>query len=488
MKTQHIATDLISLSKEQAPEITISVEQFQAAMKTVNKQNQEMPTETMSEVETSSSEEMTDEMNLEVEGIESEAQNELEEKETDTEPVFWMNMGNIRFTETLENQLPILNATVLEITDDSLIVETSIVSPDESNKEQLTEESGEWMIQEVIENPQMMSTSESDEPMLSEEFMQTLEKTLTNQPVLVQTDGKFTNEIEIKDEVSVRSNLDNALVLGTDENNDNLIQIMDQTNSEALDATKISLSTKQTTSEAAIQTQQLSIENNELLEANSEIQVTETTLDMKTEVILDSSKPLKGDDQETPLKTETTRHQPTEITQLGQLNQMRLTPNTPQIENVKVVPQEQWVQEVEKMIVEAQDGPNPTEKVTTTRIQLTPKHLGEMDIELVLKDKGLTARLVVEEMETKQWIEQKLTQLTNQLATQEIKVEEFHIIVASSEQNGLDASFDGQSAFKQREKSSKQNPSFHQGLEEEPAQVSNKQMNRSTAGRISMWV
>jgi len=48
-----------------------------------------------------------------------------------------------------------------------------------------------------------------------------------------------------------------------------------------------------------------------------------------------------------------------------------------------------------------------------------------MDIELVLKDKGLTARIVVEHAETKGWLEQKLGELTVRLAVQNIEVTDF---------------------------------------------------------------
>src|SRR5699024_7152813 len=105
----------------------------------------------------------------------------------------------------------------------------------------------------------------------------------------------------------------------------------------------------------------------------------------------------------------------TDISASGQLTQMKLTAAQPelQMEQVKVVPQEQFVEEIQTMIVETVEGTDQVDRVTTTRIQLTPRHIGELDIEIIMKNNEITARLVVEKMETKQWLEQQLAQLTN---------------------------------------------------------------------------
>ena len=142
------------------------------------------------------------------------------------------------------------------------------------------------------------------------------------------------------------------------------------------------------------------------------------------------------------------------------------------------------------MIVEDLSDSSQVEKVSTTRIQLTPKHLGEMDIELVMKDKKLTARLVVEKAETKQLLEQKLTQLTNTLAEQDIKVEQFEVEVSSNQPGFGESSMDEQSFLKEQERAFRQRRiANNRSIEEQ--QVVSEQTERNlhaNTGRLSMWV
>ena len=184
--------------------------------------------------------------------------------------------------------------------------------------------------------------------------------------------------------------------------------------------------------------------------------------------------------------------QDTDISASGQWTQMKLSAAQPQTqtETVKVIPQEQIVQEIETMIVEDLGDGSQVEKVSTTRIQLTPKHLGEMEIELVMKDKELTARLVVEKAETKQWLEQKLVQLTNTLAEQDIKVEQFDVEVSSNHTGFAESSMDEQSFMKEQERAFKQRRIAKNRSNEEqqtvPAQT--ERNVHTNTGRLSMWV
>lgn len=184
--------------------------------------------------------------------------------------------------------------------------------------------------------------------------------------------------------------------------------------------------------------------------------------------------------------------QDTDISASGQWAQMKLSASQPQTqtETVKVIPQEQFVQEIETMIVEDLSDSSQVEEVSTTRIQLTPKHLGEMDIELVMKDKELTARLVVEKAETKQLLEQKLTQLTNTLAEQDIKVEQFEVEVSSNQPGFGESSMDEQSFLKEQERAFRQRRIANNRSTEEQ-QVVSQQTERNihaNTGRLSMWV
>src|SRR5699024_5079211 len=76
---------------------------------------------------------------------------------------------------------------------------------------------------------------------------------------------------------------------------------------------------------------------------------------------------------------------------IEQLKNLRIF--EPQTQNQKIVevPETEWVNQMESIIIEEMHSENGMDKVSTTRIQLTPEYLGKMDIELVLKEKGLTA-------------------------------------------------------------------------------------------------
>ena len=195
---------------------------------------------------------------------------------------------------------------------------------------------------------------------------------------------------------------------------------------------------------------------------------------------------------ELDVKESSDKTQNTDISASGQWTQIKLSATQPQTqtETIKVIPQEQIVQEIETMIVEDLNQFDQVERVSTTRIQLTPKHLGEMDIELVMKDKELTARLVVEKAETKQLLEQKLTQLTNTLAEQDIKVEQFEVEVSSNQPGFGESSMDEQSFLKEQERAFRQRRiANNRSIEEQ--QVVSEQTERNlhaNTGRLSMWV
>ena len=195
---------------------------------------------------------------------------------------------------------------------------------------------------------------------------------------------------------------------------------------------------------------------------------------------------------ELDVKESSDKTQNTDISASGQWTQIKLSATQPQTqtETIKVIPQEQIVQEIETMIVEDLNQFDQVERVSTTRIQLTPKNLGEMDIELVMKDKKLTARLVVEKAETKQLLEQKLTQLTNTLAEQDIKVEQFEVEVSSNQPGFGESSMDEQSFLKEQERAFRQRRIANNRSTEEQ-QVVSEQTERNihaNTGRLSMWV
>lgn len=157
-------------------------------------------------------------------------------------------------------------------------------------------------------------------------------------------------------------------------------------------------------------------------------------------------------------------------------------------ETVKVA-ESDLVQKMEVLVVEQLESTGELDNVSTTRIQLTPDHLGEMDIEITLKNNELTAKLVVEYAETKEWLEQKVAELTTKLAVQEIQVQEFEIIIAQNKQPFMDLSFEESPFFKQQEESKKQMKSLTDKVViENEVEVNTSNRNDAGAGRLSIWV
>ena len=90
-------------------------------------------------------------------------------------------------------------------------------------------------------------------------------------------------------------------------------------------------------------------------------------------------------------------------------------------------------------------------------------------------------------METKQWLEQKLSQLANSLAEQDIEVEQFQVDVAGQQSGFLESSFNG-SSFSEQQKQpfTKQNASNHIEHEKPEVERTNETINEN--GRLSIWV
>src|SRR5699024_7136149 len=154
---------------------------------------------------------------------------------------------------------------------------------------------------------------------------------------------------------------------------------------------------------------------------------------------------------------------------IEQLKNLRIF--EPQTQNQKIVevPETEWVNQMESIIIEEIHSENGMDKVSTTRIQLTPEHLGKMDIELVLKEKGLTARLVVEHADTKEWMEQKIAELTIKLSAQNIEVTDFQISITENSQNLLDTGMQGNPFSKEKEDPENQRKNLKYSSEKESA-------------------
>lgn len=119
---------------------------------------------------------------------------------------------------------------------------------------------------------------------------------------------------------------------------------------------------------------------------------------------------------------------------------------------VRRVTQEDFVYELETLFIEESEAMDSNERVSTARIQLTPEKLGKVDLQIEMQGKDLVARLVVEQKETKEWIEQQVAHLKEQLLTQEIHVKDFEVLVHQDSMH--DAMMDQQENpfFKQKQK------------------------------------
>lgn len=154
-----------------------------------------------------------------------------------------------------------------------------------------------------------------------------------------------------------------------------------------------------------------------------------------------------------------------------------------------IVAETEWVYKMESLVVDQVETSNDFEKVTTTRLQLTPENLGELEIELTLKNKELSAKLLVEHAETKEWLEQKVAELTTKLSVQDIHVQEFEVIVDQRKLPFTDLSFDENPFFKQQKESTKQKKSIMTKTSSQQEIESHTENRKETnAGRLSIWV
>src|SRR5699024_2339415 len=173
---------------------------------------------------------------------------------------------------------------------------------------------------------------------------------------------------------------------------------------------------------------------------------------------------------------------------IEQLRTLRMIDSQTQDQKIFKVSKTEWVNQLQTIITEEVHSENGMDKISTTRIQLMPEHLGKMDIELVLKEKNLTAKLVVEHAATKEWMEQKVTELTIKLAAQNIEVTDFQISLTENSQSLLDSGMQENSFFNERGNSKNQKKSLKYSTEKEAAvEIIEKKPEQKTV-RVSMWV
>lgn len=186
----------------------------------------------------------------------------------------------------------------------------------------------------------------------------------------------------------------------------------------------------------------------------------------------------------------------TAIEQVFENETMSIVPNDQNLNTSKIhsgitakteVPAEQWTTQVESFILEETGTGQAVDKTVTARLQLTPEKLGEMNIELVIKNKELTANFVVEHYETKEWLEQKLNELTLKLSTQDLQMNDIQVVVEHQKNIFMDLGAQGQGSFKEKQKPH-QERKMSAPTEEEQAKSETKNNESTNTRGLSMWV
>lgn len=134
------------------------------------------------------------------------------------------------------------------------------------------------------------------------------------------------------------------------------------------------------------------------------------------------------------------------------VNQVRFTNETN--DTVQSLAPEEFVSNLETLMIEETESTRSGDKVTTARIQLTPERLGKVDLQIEINGKELTAKLIVEQKETKEWIDQQVAHLKEKLLAQEITVKDFQVVVHEENLNDAFMNSAENPFFKQKEKDS----------------------------------
>lgn len=121
---------------------------------------------------------------------------------------------------------------------------------------------------------------------------------------------------------------------------------------------------------------------------------------------------------------------------------------------IQSVAQEDFISNIETLMIEETESLDGGDKVTTARIQLTPERLGKVDLQIEMNGKELTAKLFVEQKETKEWIDQQVAHLKVKLLTQEITLKDFQVVVHEENLNDAFMNSEDNPFFKQKEKDS----------------------------------
>lgn len=464
IKTQNIPFESFSKIKDSKKITEFSKEEFSMAFEAIYEESSEVVEEDI----TDSSKDL-DDVDVNEQGIPW-FLGMYQEKEF-ANPVIKSDEGILLETIETEETTSIdssINTLQIYPSDESVISLTEVEPTEVADPEKInTEITDNGETQNILSREK--STEKTIEVPLNTKGISNLEKSIGNSsPMSVQSLEEINNEFQWMNHESMI------------ENSEGLVENVLEDFISAVDK-NVSIEEQKSLSP---QTQ-----NNTTFELNEAINTSEIeTLDIEGKEIPEESTDVVIQDKEVEVSVDETI-QLEYKRGIEQLRSLRtIDPPVKAKETIVKVPESEWVNQVESFVVEQMDTPNDLEKVSTARIQLTPEHLGELEIELVLKDKGLTAKLVVEHKDTKEWLELKMSELTTKLAMQDIKVTDFQVSIASNEHHLADAGTQGNPFFKEQKQESKQRRTLNYSSKEE--QVVEKTENKYDAntGRVSMWV
>lgn len=181
--------------------------------------------------------------------------------------------------------------------------------------------------------------------------------------------------------------------------------------------------------------------------------------------------------------------------QVNQLQQVKNISDDKKLpENVQILSRAEWTEAIENILIEEIPAVRNGEQDFKAHFQLTPEHLGEVDVELVLSNQKLTAVFTVEESETKEWLKEQAGELIRQLAAQNVQLDDYQVVLSPDGSNLLNMSTGEHSFFNQKEQDFEKNQSNRQkrkhSKKEEVQETNNKPINQRVlnANSLNLWV
>lgn len=472
IKTQNIPFDSFSSIQEKKVETNKSGEEFLIVFNTSYDEQLETENSFLKDKNIETDIFKTNENTEEVEGLESleDLKETKDSEDREDEEIEWSNLG---ISWLLESQLKDEKVELEEFSKGDLstdriqenLLAENLIDTDELEVTENTSTEIKKIPENVTKESFIKSLKENSGIVFEYKSLQSsyISETLSNLNFLEEI--KVINENEEIDSKSF--DLIYTIEEKSDQTGKDLPAIVtSETEDEIIFDSKRTVETVDILDEQSERLLNLKIEDNDLQEFNAKEVIEEPNKEFKESELID----------------------PAFERGIEQLRTLRMIDSQTQDQKIFKVSKTEWVNQLQTIITEEVHSENGMDKISTTRIQLMPEHLGKMDIELVLKEKNLTAKLVVEHAATKEWMEQKVTELTIKLAAQNIEVTDFQISLTENSQSLLDSGMQENSFFNERGNSKNQKKSLKYSTEKEAAvEIIEKKPDLKT-GRLSMWV